>query len=172
VIARIRKCLLVCAACALTAGVVHGEPEPSALVDQQHCMFAIRAMRRFSLRRSSRSPSTIATCQTRRRCSSTSCGSAARRTGAIRRCRRRPSAAGRYRRRTRTRSCNGYLANKDSMRTHRARYRPAKAAAMRISRVISGSSCPNGARCMWIAAMRSCARRIARCRSACSRGSI
>ncbi|MBB5444952.1 cytochrome c551/c552 [Paraburkholderia sp. WSM4177] len=37
--ARIRNGLLVCAASALTAGVAHGEPEPSALVDQQHCMF-------------------------------------------------------------------------------------------------------------------------------------
>jgi cytochrome c551/c552 len=39
VIAQIRNCLLVCAASALTAGLAYGEPEPSALVDQQHCMF-------------------------------------------------------------------------------------------------------------------------------------
>ncbi|WP_233807866.1 c-type cytochrome [Paraburkholderia sp. HP33-1] len=29
----------MCAALALTAGLAYGEPEPSALVDQQHCMF-------------------------------------------------------------------------------------------------------------------------------------
>lgn len=28
-----------CAVLALVAGVAHGEPEPTALVDQQHCMF-------------------------------------------------------------------------------------------------------------------------------------
>ncbi|WP_233853606.1 c-type cytochrome [Paraburkholderia sp. HD33-4] len=38
-IALIRKCLLVCGASVLAAGVAYGEPEPSALVDQQHCMF-------------------------------------------------------------------------------------------------------------------------------------
>ena len=38
-IAPFRTCLLACAAFALTAGVAHSEPEPTALVDQQHCMF-------------------------------------------------------------------------------------------------------------------------------------
>ncbi len=38
-IVRIRNRLLICAALALTAGLAYGEPEPSALVDQQHCMF-------------------------------------------------------------------------------------------------------------------------------------
>ncbi|MCC8400538.1 cytochrome C [Paraburkholderia sp. MMS20-SJTN17] len=38
-ILRIRNRLLVCAALALAADFAYGEPEPSALVDQQHCMF-------------------------------------------------------------------------------------------------------------------------------------
>ncbi|RZF29795.1 cytochrome C [Paraburkholderia sp. UYCP14C] len=31
--------MLVCAASALTFGIAYGQSEPSALVDQQHCMF-------------------------------------------------------------------------------------------------------------------------------------
>ncbi|WP_233837817.1 c-type cytochrome [Paraburkholderia sp. ZP32-5] len=38
-IALFRNCLLAGAALALSAGVAYGEPEPTALVDQQHCMF-------------------------------------------------------------------------------------------------------------------------------------
>ncbi|NML31888.1 c-type cytochrome [Paraburkholderia antibiotica] len=38
-IALFRHCLLACAATALTIHVAYGEPEPTALVDQQHCMF-------------------------------------------------------------------------------------------------------------------------------------
>jgi cytochrome c551/c552 len=33
------SCLGACAALVLVSGAVHAEPEPTALVDQQHCMF-------------------------------------------------------------------------------------------------------------------------------------
>lgn len=38
-IALVRNCLSACAVLMLAAGSVHAEPEPTALVDQQHCMF-------------------------------------------------------------------------------------------------------------------------------------
>ena len=34
-----RNCLTTCAALALAVAAAHAEPEPTALVDQQHCMF-------------------------------------------------------------------------------------------------------------------------------------
>ncbi|MFT4069377.1 c-type cytochrome [Paraburkholderia sp.] len=37
--ASFRNCLLVCGVLALGASVAHAEPEPTALIDQQHCMF-------------------------------------------------------------------------------------------------------------------------------------
>ncbi|ABE31121.1 cytochrome c family protein [Paraburkholderia xenovorans LB400] len=34
-----RSCLVACTALVLVAGAARAEPEPAALVDQQHCMF-------------------------------------------------------------------------------------------------------------------------------------
>jgi cytochrome c len=34
-----RNCLTTCAALVLAVAAAHAEPEPTALVDQQHCMF-------------------------------------------------------------------------------------------------------------------------------------
>jgi cytochrome c len=39
VIALVRNCLSACAVLVLAVGSAHAEPEPTALVDQQHCMF-------------------------------------------------------------------------------------------------------------------------------------
>jgi cytochrome c551/c552 len=39
VIALSRRCFAVCAAFLLVTGTASAEPEPTALVDQQHCMF-------------------------------------------------------------------------------------------------------------------------------------
>ncbi|MFM0420089.1 c-type cytochrome [Paraburkholderia aromaticivorans] len=38
-IALVRNCLSACAVLVLAVGSAHAEPEPTALVDQQHCMF-------------------------------------------------------------------------------------------------------------------------------------
>lgn len=38
-IALSRSCLAACVALALASGAARAEPEPTALVDQQHCMF-------------------------------------------------------------------------------------------------------------------------------------